>query len=135
MAALTFPHTWLERRRARSQADYWIRHGFESRYRWRVDELTSPRERRLSARSLHSVLAEIDGKLLPGAAPLRVAALRPHTALLEAIEARLLSDAAVRGAGMLAVNDLLTSPGSCLFTDVTDVESELRAVLEKLEVH
>jgi hypothetical protein len=35
---------------------------------------------------------------------------------------------------MLGVNELLTSPGSCLFSDVDDVESELRAVLTKLEV-
>lgn len=134
MAILTLPHTWLERRRARSQADYWIRHGFETRCSWRVEELTSVRERRLSARSLHSILAEVDGRRLPGAAPLRVAALRPQIELLEAIEARLLSDDPVSGVGMLAVNDLLTSPGSCLFAAVDDVGSELRAVLQKLEV-
>jgi hypothetical protein len=54
--------------------------------------------------------------------------------MLAAIEGRLLDDAPVTAAGMLAVNQLLTSPDSCLFTDVDDVELELRAVLTKLEV-
>ena len=60
--------------------------------------------------------------------------LRPHIGLLEAIEARLLDDAPVAAVGMLAVNELLTSPGSCLFTELDDVESSLHAVLDKLEV-
>ena len=134
MATIAHPRAWLERRRARSEADYWIRHGFDSRFRWRVDELTTPRERKLCARSLHGVLGELAGTKLPGAAPLRTSQLRPHKALLEAIEARLLDDAPVSALGMLAVNKLLTSPASCLFADVDDVEPELRAVLTKLEV-
>lgn len=132
---MAHPRVWLERRRARTKADYWIRHGFESRCPWRVEELTSVRERKLCARSLHGVLGELGGSKLPGAAPLRVAALRPQVALLEAIETRLLDDAPVAALGMLSVNDLLTSPGSCLFTENDDVESSLRAVLDKLEVH
>lgn len=134
MATIAHPRAWLERRRARAEADHWIGHGFESRYPWRVAELTSARERKLCARSLHGVLRELGGSMLPGAAPLRTRSLRPHTALLEAIEARLLADAPVAALGMLGVNELLTSPGSCLFSDVDDVESELRAVLTKLEV-
>ena len=134
MATIAHPRAWLERRRARSEADYWIRHGFDSRYPWRVDELTTPRERKLCARSLHGVLGELDGSKLPGAAPLRTGPLRPHQALLEAIEARLLDDAPVTALGMLAVNELLTSPGSCLFTEVDDVGSSLQSVLDQLEV-
>jgi hypothetical protein len=134
VSTLTHPRAWLDRRRARAEADDWIALGFESRYEWRVDELTSPRERKLCARSLHSVLGELSGSKLPGAAPLRTSQLRPHTALLEAIEARLLDDAPVAAVGMLAVNELLTSPGSCLFTLTDDVESSLQAVLDKLEV-
>jgi hypothetical protein len=134
MTTLTHPRAWLERRRARAEADYWIGHGFESRHPWRAAELTSPRERKLCARSLHGVLGELRGSKLPGAAPLRTASLRPHAALLEAIEARLLDDAPVTAIGMLAVNELLTSPGSCLFTQRDDVESCLRTVLDKLEV-
>lgn len=135
MAMLVHPGAWLERRRARAEADRWIGHGFESRYHWRVVELTSERERKLCARSIHGVLAELDGSKLPGATPIRVGTLRPYAALLEAIEGRLLGGAPVSGIGMLAVDRLLTSPGSCLYMEVDDVASCLQSVLEKLEVH
>jgi hypothetical protein len=135
MATLVHPRAWLDRRRARADADHWIRHGFEARYHWRVAELTTRHERRLDARSIRGVLRELDGSRLPGVVPTRLAALRPHAALLEAIEARLLDEAPVSGLGMLAVNHLLTSPGSCLFTEVDDVASCLTTVLDKLEVH
>lgn len=134
MATIAHPRAWLERRRARAEADDWIRHGFESRYQWRVAELTSQRERKLCARSLSGVLGEIRGTKLPGAAPLRTRSLRPHILVLEGIEARLLDGAPVAAAGMLAVNDLLMSPGSCLYIEREDVERCLRGVLDKLEV-
>lgn len=134
MATIAHPRAWLERRRARFEADGWIKHGFEARFQWRVDELTTARERRLCARSLGSVIGELNGTRRPGAAPLRAYALRPHIDVLTAIERRLLDGAPVAAVGMLAVNELLTSPGSCLFTEVDDVESELRTVLTKLEV-
>ncbi len=66
---------------------------------------------------------------------MRVTDLRPHIALLEAVEARLLDNEPVSAVGMLAVNALLTSPGSCLFAESDEVESCLRAVLTKLDVH
>ena len=134
MAPITHPRAWLERRRARAQADYWIGHGFESRCPWRVTELTAPRERKQCARSIRGVLGELQGSKLPGAAPLRIAAVRPHADLLEGIEARLLDGAPVAAIGMLAVNELLTSPGSCLFAVRDDVASSLHTVLDKLEV-
>jgi hypothetical protein len=134
VATIAHPRAWLDRRRARSEADYWIRHGFDSRFQWRVDELTTPRERKLCARSLRGVLGELAGTKLPGSAPLRTNQLRPHIGRLEAIEARLLDESPVSAVGMLAVNEFLTSPASCLFADVDDVEPELRAVLTKLEV-
>ena len=132
---MVHPRAWLERRRARAEADYWIRHGFDSRFQWRVEELTTPRERKLCARSLRGVLGELDGTKLPGAAPLRTSQLRPHIGLLEAIETRLLDDAPVTAVGMLAVNELLMSPGSCLFTETDGVGSSLKAVLAELEIH
>jgi hypothetical protein len=135
MATVVHPRAWLERRRSRAEADHWIGHGFEARYAWRVAELTSERERKLCARSLRGVLRELDGSKLPGATPTRVAALRPHAALLEAIEVRLLDDSPLSARGMLAVNNLLTSPGSCLYMEVDDVTSCLTTVLDKLEVH
>ncbi len=134
MAIAVHPRTWLERRRARRDADYWIGHGFESRYPWRAAELTSERERRECARSLHSVIGEVRGVKMPGATPLRRAALRPHLALLETLEARLRDDVPVTAIGMLAVNDLLTNPDSCLFAEVDAVEPCLRKVLVKLTV-
>ncbi|HZQ16439.1 MAG TPA: hypothetical protein VFA82_06665 [Gaiellaceae bacterium] len=135
MVSVTHPRAWLERRRARRQADYWVAHGFESRYPWRVAELTGERERKQLARALGNVLGELAGRTLPGAAPLRRTALRPHVALLERIQARLLDAEPVTGIGMLSVQTLLTSPDSCLYASVDDVEAELRRVLVKLEAH
>ena len=134
MAIAVQPRAWLKRRRERREADYWIAHGFESRYHWRVAELTSERERRLCARALRSVIGEVRGKKLPGATPLKSAQLRPRVAQLEALEARLCDGEPVAAAGMLALNELLTSPSSCLFTDVESVEPQLRRVLVKLSV-
>ncbi len=61
--------------------------------------------------------------------------LRSVTTLLylELLERVLLAPEPVSPAGMLAVNELLTSPGSCLFAPVDDVEACLRGVLENLE--
>ncbi len=133
MATTADPRTWLARRRARRDADHWIAHGFESRYPWRVAELTSERERKACARSLRGVLKEISGERLPGATPLRSGALRPHLALLESIEHRLTDAEPVSAAGMLAVDELLTSPSSCFFAPVEDIEPCLLNVLAKLE--
>jgi hypothetical protein len=128
------PRTWSEHRRARREADEWIWLGFESDYPDRAAELTSERERKLCARSLRSVLAELDGSKLPGATPLRSRALRPHAALIAALERRLSDGRPVPALGMLEVNSLLTSPHSCLFHEEDDIETRLRAVLESLEV-
>jgi hypothetical protein len=133
MAAIAHPRAWMARRRARHDADYWIGHGFESRYPWRVEELTSDRERRAVARALRGIIGELEGSKLPGATPLRRAALRDHVAIFELLDGRMSSSEPVTAAGMLAVNELLTSPDSCLFVPVDDVERCLRAVLAKLE--
>lgn len=134
MAIAARPREWLERRRVRRDADYWIAHGFESRYSWRVAELTCERERRSSARAVRGVIEELRGARLPGSTPVRTRALRPHVAQLEMIEARLRDDDRVSARGMLALNELLTSPASCLFTQVESVEPCLRDVLVKLKV-
>jgi hypothetical protein len=134
MAIALHPRTWVERRRARRDADYWIGHGFESRYPWRVAELTSARERAQCARSLHGVIGELEGSRLPGTVPLRIAALRPHLPLLGRLERRLRDGAPVTAVGMLAVAALLTSPDSCLFAEVDSVGTCLRSVLVKLTV-
>jgi hypothetical protein len=133
--AAPHPRAWLERRRARRQADYWIAHGFESRYPARVGELTCARERKATARSLAQVIGELKGRSLPGAAPLQRAALRPWVELFERIHRRLIDGRPVSGIGMLAVQTLLTSPDSCLYSPCLDVEADLRRVLTKLEAH
>ena len=56
---------------------------------WRAAELTSTRERRRYARSLRSVVKELDGKHLPGAVPLNRRGLRPYAAALAALAERL----------------------------------------------
>jgi hypothetical protein len=134
MVAIAHPRAWMQRRRARRDADYWIGHGFESRYPWRVAELTCERERVNCARSVRGVIGELDGSMLPGATPIRRAALRRHVALFEELERRLANERQVSAVGMLAVNELLTSPGSCLFTDGADDRTALRSVLDRLEV-
>ena len=134
MEMLVHPRAWFEKRRARAEADRWIGHGFESRYQWRVAELTSERERKSCARAIRSVIEELQGSKLPGAAPLRTVALRPHVDVLHEIEARLTDGRAIAAAGMIAVDGLLTSPGSCLFMETDDVRSCLVAVRDKLEV-
>lgn len=133
MAVAVHPRAWLQRRRARRDADEWIGHGFEARYPWRVAELTCERERQLCARSLRSVIGEVRGEKMPGATPLRRAALKPHLATLERLEARLHDGEPVTAIGMLAVNELLTSPGSCLFAEVDAIAPCLRRVLVKLD--
>ena len=133
MTVSVHPREWVQRRRARRDADYWIAHGFAARYPWRVAELTSERERRSCARAVHGVIGELRGEKMPGAAPLRRAALRPQLARFAALEARLLDGEPVSAAGMLAVNELLTSSDSCLFAPVEAVEPCLRRVLVKLD--
>ena len=88
MTTLAHPRSWLERRRARHEADVWIRRGFESRYPWRLAELTSARERRSCARCVRSVFDELEGRRLPGATPLQGRALVADVAK-EAVEQEL----------------------------------------------
>jgi hypothetical protein len=87
MAVTIHPRAWLDRRSARATADYW------------------------------SVLGELCGSKVPGAAPLRIAALRPHIAILGLIVERLRDDEPVT-----------------LYAEVDDVQASLRAVLDLPEV-
>ena len=71
---------WEDRHRACAAADAWIARGYDNRsarYGWRIDELTSERERRLLGRSVRSVVPELAAGRLPGASPLNRPALRP----------------------------------------------------------
>jgi hypothetical protein len=119
-------------RRRRRAADAWILRGFESGYPWRVAELTSQKERRLAARALRSVIARVEGTALAGPVPLMTASLRPHVDALSAIEQRLCDTDPVPAAGMLAVQDLLTSPEGVLYSDTGDAGSELCRIMRAL---
>ena len=134
MAIAVHPRAWLERRRERREADYWIAHGFESRYPWRVTELTSERERRLCARALHGVIDEVSGNEASRCGADRGVQRSGHTSPASRRSRRGSCDGEpVSAAGMLAVNELLTSPASCLFTEVESVEPLLRRVPREVE--
>ncbi len=111
---------WDERRHLRADADAWIERGYEhhmaSRYGWRIDELTSRRERRMLGGSVREIVPELSPRRLPGASPLNRVALRPYRADLIALADRLDDlERPVSAAGMLGVRRLLTDPDSVLY--------------------
>ncbi|MGD0715070.1 MAG: hypothetical protein ABSB24_12940 [Gaiellaceae bacterium] len=135
---------WEERRRACAAADEWIMRGYESRASrlgWRVEELTSRRERRLLGGSVRGIVPELAAGRLPGASPLNRVALRPFRAELIAL-ADSLDDLGrpVSAAGILGVRRLLTEPGSVLYARPyfderpRNIGAELGAILDRLEV-
>ena len=108
-----------DRQRLRNSADTWIDRGHDSRagwYGWRIAELTAPRERRLLARSLRAVVADLASRRSTCTAPLNRVALRPHKGLLLELAERLDAlEHPVSAAGILTVQRLLTGPGSALY--------------------
>jgi hypothetical protein len=136
---------WDDRRRLRASADDWIARGCEnpkaSRYDWRIDELTSVRERRQLGRSVRGIVPALAAGRLPGASPLNRATLRPYRAELIALADRLDDlERPVSATGILAVWRLLTEPGSVLYTQPyfderrRDIGVELATTLDSLEV-
>ena len=136
--------SFLDRHRLRSSADAWIAQGHDdptSWYGWRIAELTAPRERRLLAHSLHTVVGDLSSPRLTSAAPLNRVALRPHAGLLLELAERLGAlDRPVSAGGILQVQRLITSPGSPLYAPpsfaaaVETPERTIRAVRDALEV-
>jgi hypothetical protein len=141
----------LERRRLRNTADAWIARGHEAStgwYGWRIAELTTPRERKLLARSLRSVVGDLSSRGSAAAAPLNRIALRPNVGLLLGLAERLDAlERPVRAAGVLTVQGLITSPDSPLYRPPVLIEApraggkvasecagRLRAALDGLEV-
>jgi hypothetical protein len=137
---------WDAQRRLLAEADAWIARGYEnragSRYGWRIDELTGARERRLLGSSVRAVVAQLSERRLPGAVPLNRAGLRPFRGELVALADRLEAlDEPVSASGILAVQHLLTEPGSVLYAPSSfreqlplDTRAVLGAVLDHLEV-
>jgi hypothetical protein len=130
---------WGERYKLRASADAWIARGYvnaRSRYAWRIEELTSRRERRALAVTLRRLVDEIGRGGHPGPLPLDRVALRPHSFALEAIATRLDDTSrCVSAAGVLAVHRLITDGAtSPLYQPSSDVGSRLAEILDSLEV-
>jgi Zn-dependent protease with chaperone function len=131
----------VELARRRRVADSWLRTlrhcSPSSQYAWRAAELTSPRERRVCSRTLCRILAELGGRVLPGAVPVNRIELRPHARDIERLALRLADvGRPVSPAGMLLVNDLLTEPLSPLYggAHADDLPRRVAAILAALEV-
>jgi hypothetical protein len=130
---------WLDGRHRRTAADTCILRGLRSparsTYAWRIEELTSARERRLLARSLRRLVSELSPNRLPGAIPLNRAAVRPHGARLLALAERLEAlDRPVSPAGVLQVHRLLCEPDSSLYAPLADAAESPQRVGRELEV-
>ncbi|MGZ8694354.1 MAG: hypothetical protein ACXWYS_02815 [Gaiellaceae bacterium] len=131
----------LRAHRLRRQADRLLRAGMGSSsdtelISWRAAELTSDHERRVLVHSLHSVQRELDGSVLPSAAPIARAGLRPHAAWLHRLELRLSNpDAPVSPRGILLVHDLLTDADGPLYTRelAHEIPGRVRAILAALD--
>jgi hypothetical protein len=129
---------WNERRRRRAVADAWLRSGGRPQhFEWRADELTSAHERRILARSLRSVVRELGSPpMRRSTVPLNRKALTPHADELRDL-AELLDelDHTVTPAGILELQQLLTSPGSPIHRHApeADVSESLRRIRRKLE--
>ena len=136
------PRGLLARARARREADAWLRVSDGRRedhpaFAWRAAELTAPRERRILARSLRGIAAEVTApRPVMSASPLDRRGLAPHAAGIAALADRVGDcDRPVSAAGILLVRDLLTDGGSPLYTggaaaDLPDALSRLRSTLE-----
>lgn len=133
----------IRRRQRRERADHWIERGYDDRadspVAWRVQELTSARERRRLSRSMRGVLKSLSGTWMPGASPVNRAALRPYATLLAAIADRLAEiEYPVSAVGVLGVRRMLADPDGPLYArtgepGTSDIGGALRAALRGLE--
>jgi hypothetical protein len=123
--------------RLRRDADAWIARGYEGPaawYGWRIAELTAARERRVLARSLRRVSSELSDPRVDRLSPLNRKELRPHQQLVDQLSQRLDDfDRPVTAAGILAVNELLTSPASALYQCGRNIDASLRETIDRLE--
>jgi hypothetical protein len=139
---LAGPVGLLRRSRERQQADRLLRVS-EGRWEshpsvaWRVEELTSPRERRAIARSLRGIVRDVSKQIF-GAAPVNRYGLLPYVLRLTRLADRIGDlDRPATGAGMLLVRDLLTDGGSPLYTGgcADDLPAALARIRTTLDVH
>jgi hypothetical protein len=134
--------TWLRRPRRRREADALLRvsgGGWESHsaVAWRVAELTSPRERRLLAKTLRSIVRQAEDTR-PGfsASVLARRRLRSRIPKLSRL-ADCLADLSqpVTGAGVVLVHDLLHDGGGPLYLggDEAGLDPSLDRIRKTLE--
>ena len=129
---------WLRRPWRRREADAllrvsggrWENHPSVA---WRVAELTSPRERRVFAGSLRSIVREVhDTRVRLSASVIARRELRPHAAELEKLADRLADlGRPATGAAMVLVHDLLTDGGGPLYGRGNSID-ELPAALGRI---
>jgi hypothetical protein len=119
----------------RSRADRLLRGGVRvhpdsALLTWRETELTSQRHRNVLARSLGHVVRELEGRVLPGPAPLSRAA-RSHVDSIRALAERLAAlERPVTAQGMLLVEDFVTDGfGSPLY--VPERAADLEPLIER----
>ena len=131
----------LELARRRREADAWLctirRCSPSSRYAWRAEELTSRGERRLLARSLRRLVAELEGRVLPGPVPISRADLYPYASDLRVLADRLADmSRPVAPAGTVLLIRLLTEPVGPLYdrARADELPHKVASILAALEV-
>jgi hypothetical protein len=135
--------SWLARARARGDADRWLRTSqgrlqSHPAFAWRTAELTSLRERRMLARSLGGVVADVNAPIWGfSASPLNRRGLVPYVQEIQALADRVGDfEQPVAAAGIVLVRDLLSDGGSPLYTggDVADLPNTLFRIRSALDV-
>ena len=111
--------------RQRRAADAWLRSatgGFvPPAYAWRAEQLTSPRERRMLARTLRLIERSAYERAVGRLRPLNLPAVRAHHDSLELLACTLETlDEPVTPAGMLRVVDLVTDGAGPLWGPTKD---------------
>jgi hypothetical protein len=135
--------SWFARARARGDADRWLRASAgrsqsHPAFAWRTAELTSSRERRMLARSLRGIVADVQAPVWGfSASPLNRRGLVSYVDEIEALADRVGDfQQPVAAAGIVLVRDLLSDGGSPLYTggNVADLPSTLSRIRSTLDV-
>jgi hypothetical protein len=131
---------WYRRRaERRASADFWLSTAGEfvpPQYSWRARELCSVKERRMLARTLHSLVVAANRRGPVVAAAYNRSVVRRHAAVIEALAGRLLDTRRpVTPAGMLLIENLVTNPWSALWSETGSrrLPDEIRRTLVVLD--